>query len=90
VPLITAIPASVLVSLAAAVRRRLAAIRDWYRTRRDYRILCEMDDNLLHDLGLTRSDLWDAMARHRDDPPSIVATRASERRTAREHAEASR
>jgi hypothetical protein len=49
-----------------------------------------MDDNLLHDLGLTRSDLWDAMARHRDDPTSIVATRADERRAAREHAEASR
>ena len=89
-PLIPATLASVLVFLPAAVRRGLAAIDGWHRGRRDYRILCEMDDNLLHDLGLTRSDLWDAMARHRDDPTSIVAAPAAERRAAREHAEASR
>ena len=89
-PLIPATLASVLVSLAAAVRRGLAAIHRWYRARRDYRILCEMDDNLLHDLGLTRGDLWYAMARPGDDPTSIVATCAAERRAAREHAEASR
>jgi uncharacterized protein YjiS (DUF1127 family) len=89
-PLIPATLASVLVSLAAAMRRGLAVIHSWHRARRDYRILCEMDDNLLHDLGLTRSDLWHAMARPCDDPTSIVASRAAERRAAREHAEASR
>ena len=89
-PPIAATLASDLFSLVAAARRRLAAIPFWFRARRDYRILCEMDDNLLHDLGLTRSDVWDAMARHCDDPTSIVATRDAERRAAREHAEASR
>ena len=89
-PLIPATLTSVLVSLAAAARRGLAVIHRWHRARRDYRILCEMDDNLLRDLGLTRGDLWHAMARQYDDPTSIVASRAAERTAPREQAEACR
>ena len=90
-PLIITPPAADVASLAAAARRWLAAIHSWYRARRDYRILCEMDDYVLRDLGLTRSDLWYATRRcGLDDPTSIVAARAAERTGRREHAEASR
>jgi uncharacterized protein YjiS (DUF1127 family) len=89
VPLTTATLAPGLVSLAAAVRRPIAAIRRWHRLRRDYRILCEMDDNLLRDLGLTRGDLWYAMGRCCDDPTSIDGA-CVERRAIRKPAEASR
>jgi uncharacterized protein YjiS (DUF1127 family) len=88
VPLTTATLGSSLVALAAAVHRPLTAIRRWHQVRRDYRILCEMDDNLLRDLGLTRGDLWYAIGR--EDPTSIGAARAAERKAVRKPAEASR
>ena len=68
----------------------IAAIRRWHQRRRDYRILCEMDDNLLRDLGLTRGDLWYAMGRCCDDATSIGDARAGERSAMRKPAEASR
>jgi uncharacterized protein YjiS (DUF1127 family) len=90
-PLIITPLAQDVASLAAAARRWLAAIHFWHRARRDYRILCEADDNVLRDLGLTRSDLWHATRRCcLDDPTSIVAVRAAERTAPRDQAEASR
>jgi uncharacterized protein YjiS (DUF1127 family) len=44
---------------AALVKRS----REATRKRRDYRILMEMDDHLLRDIGLTRSDIVDASLR---------------------------
>jgi uncharacterized protein YjiS (DUF1127 family) len=90
-PTIAATLASDLFSLAAAARRRLAAIHFWHRARRDFRILCEMDDNMLRDLGLTRGDLWHATGRgYLDDPTSIAAARGAERSARPGDAEASR
>jgi uncharacterized protein YjiS (DUF1127 family) len=90
-PLITATLASALFAVAAIARRQVAAIGFWHRARRDYRILCEMDDNLLQDLGLTRSDLRDATAAgYFDNPTSIIADRAAERSGQRWTAPASR
>jgi uncharacterized protein YjiS (DUF1127 family) len=89
--LITAAFTSALFSVAAVARRQIAGIAFWHRARRDYRILCEMDDNLLQDLGLTRGDLRDATAAgYLDNPIAIVAARAAERSGQRWKAQASR
>ena len=78
--MITATLASALIQVAAVTRRQVEAVKSWRQARRDYAALCEMDDNTLADLGLSRGDLRDATAAgFFGDPTVIVATRAAER-----------
>ena len=72
---------SVVFSGGAIARRLAAAIGSWLQARRDYRMLCGMNDCELRDIGLTRCDLRDATAvGHFDDRTSIIASRSFERR----------
>lgn len=67
-------------AITAVARRRVAAIRAWNRARRDYHLLCQMEESALRDLGLNRSDLRDATAVGIfGDPTSIIVHRANER-----------
>ena len=71
---------SVLSAMTAAAGRRVAAIGTWYQARRDYHLLCGMDESALKDIGLSRSDLRDATAVGIfGDPTSIITSRAAER-----------
>lgn len=55
-----------------------------FKNRHDAVILARLDDRMLSDIGLTRSDLRDAYAEPLwRDPTSILATRARERRNHR-------
>jgi uncharacterized protein YjiS (DUF1127 family) len=72
--------ALVLAGLTAAVRK----IGQVLKNRHDAAMLANMDDRMLADIGLTRSDLHDAFAEpiwH--DPTAILASRALERRKSR-------
>jgi len=67
-------------TFTVAAQRKVAAIGAWYQARRDYRLLCQMDDSMLKDIGLSSSDLRDATTVGVfGDPTSIVAGRAAER-----------
>jgi uncharacterized protein YjiS (DUF1127 family) len=77
---ITATSTSALSTIAATVRRYIAATGAWYQAQRDYHLLCQMDESALRDLGLNSSDLRDATAVGLfGDPTCIIASRAHER-----------
>lgn len=79
-PMFAATLSSALFSVVAVARRQAEVFRNWRESRDSYRMLCQMDDKTLSDLGLTRSDLRDATAAgYFGDPTVIVAARASER-----------
>jgi uncharacterized protein YjiS (DUF1127 family) len=79
-PMFAATLSSALLSVVAVVRRQAEVLRNWRQSREDYRMLCEMDEKTLADLGLTRSDVRDATAAgYFGDPTLIIATRAAER-----------
>jgi uncharacterized protein YjiS (DUF1127 family) len=72
--------ALVLAGVTAAVRKIGKALKN----RQDAAMLASMDDRMLSDIGLTRSDLRDAYAEPLwRDPTSILAIRARERRVHR-------
>lgn len=58
-------------SLAASIRDRLSAARTafskWLRYRRDVDALHRMDDRMLRDIGLTRSEISHVVRFGRDD-----------------------
>jgi uncharacterized protein YjiS (DUF1127 family) len=67
-----------------ALGRRFKQLADRLRNRRDAMRLAELDDRMLGDIGLTRSDLRDAFAELPwRDPSDVLAQRAAERRGAR-------
>lgn len=71
-------------ALTASVRAALARVAAWRAGQRGYARLCSMDDRMLKDVGLTRGDLRAASsARLFDDPTTILADKARERRTSR-------
>jgi uncharacterized protein YjiS (DUF1127 family) len=78
--------------VVAKFRRRL--IRRWiggllalWRHRRDAELLASLDDHMLADIGLTRSDLHQAMAEPRwRDPTVLLIDRRRERRQSRRRA----
>lgn len=39
------------------IKRSLATLRRWIRNRNTLRVLAALDDHLLYDIGLNRSDL---------------------------------
>lgn len=73
-------PAVVRVAFAIALNgmRKLARL---LKHRRDARMLAGMDDRMLGDIGLTRSDLRDAYAQPLwRDPTDVLAGRARDKR----------
>ncbi|MBI4274074.1 MAG: DUF1127 domain-containing protein [Rhizobiales bacterium] len=73
-------PASALAFLGRAFRLLARAAKN----RHDAALLASLDDRMLSDIGLTRSDLRDAYAEPLwRDPTSVLANRAAERRANR-------
>jgi uncharacterized protein YjiS (DUF1127 family) len=74
----------VLSGLAGGVRRAVKEIAHKLKNRRDASRLAELDDRMLADIGLSRSDLRDAFALPRwRDPGGLLARRVAERRGSR-------
>jgi uncharacterized protein YjiS (DUF1127 family) len=70
-------------ALAMGVWRLVVAIKH----RRELAHLADFDDRMLADIGLTRTDLRDAYAEPLwQDPTSMLARRAAERRVSRRRA----
>ena len=66
--------------VAALVQRLARALKN----RRDARTLAGLDDHMLADIGLTRSDLHDAYSESLwRDPTDLLAQRVAERRGSR-------
>ena len=77
-------PALTALAITAAVRARLSLKRflERVRNRHDAMRLASLDDRMLADIGLNRSDLRDAFAELPwRDPSEVLARRAAERRT---------
>jgi uncharacterized protein YjiS (DUF1127 family) len=71
-------------SIAVAIGRGLQQAARAYKNRGDAAMLARLDERMLADIGLTRSDLRDAYAEPLwRDPTSILASRAGERRANR-------
>jgi uncharacterized protein YjiS (DUF1127 family) len=80
----------VLWDLAGRVRRGLKQLAEKVKNRHDAMRLAELDDRMLSDIGLNRSDLRDAYALPLwRDPSDVLARRAAERRGTRQRAHAS-
>ncbi|MET0278063.1 MAG: DUF1127 domain-containing protein [Pseudorhodoplanes sp.] len=72
---------SVFASVVAALVTGLRAVSRALKNRRDAVILTGMDDRMLADIGLTRSDLRDAYAEPLwRDPTDVLAGRARDKR----------
>jgi uncharacterized protein YjiS (DUF1127 family) len=79
-------PAITAFAIAAAVRARrsLKRLLARVRSRRDTMRLASLDDRMLADIGLNRSDLRDAFAQLPwRDPSDVLVRRAAERRVHR-------
>ena len=73
-----------LAALGGRLKRRLRQIAAAVKNRHDASRLANLDDHMLADIGLTRSDLRDAYAESLwRDPTTILARRAGERRLAK-------
>ncbi len=67
--------------VASAGARLLAGVGRAFRNRRAAAGLARLDDHMLADIGLTRSDLRDAYSEPLwHDPTDLLASRAAERR----------
>jgi uncharacterized protein YjiS (DUF1127 family) len=79
-------PALTALAIAAAVRARrsLQRLVERVKNRRDTMRLASLDDRMLADIGLNRSDLRDAFAELPwRDPSDVLVRRAAERRVGR-------
>jgi uncharacterized protein YjiS (DUF1127 family) len=79
-------PAITALAIATAVRARrsLKRVAERVKNRRDAMRLATLDDRMLADIGLNRSDLRDAFAELPwRDPSDMLARRAAERRVSR-------
>ena len=67
--------------LAVQLRQRLVCLLAGWKHRRGLATLATFDDRALADIGLTRSDLYDALAqRIWNDPTSMLERRRAARR----------
>lgn len=79
-----------LAALGARVERGLKAVAKRIQNRRDAMRLAGLDERMLADIGLTRSDLRDAYGEPMwRDPTDILARRAAERRVRHQRADLS-
>ena len=82
-PAITSLSIS-LVALGSSLAARVRQIVRAAKNRHAARMLGKLDDRMLADIGLTRSDLRDAYAGSPwQDPTDMLAQRAAERRGSR-------
>lgn len=73
--------ARLVLAAGGALGRLGFGIGRWLRSQQDYRVLCEMPERELRDIGLRGSDLRDgAAAPYFGDSTAIIAIRVSERR----------
>ena len=73
--------ARALAILASRARRGLKQLAEKVKNRHDAMRLAELDDRMLADIGLSRSDLRDAYALPLwRDPSDVLARRAADRR----------
>ena len=73
--------------LAARLRQRFACLMAGWKHRNGLATLATFDDRALADIGLTRSDLYDALAqRIWNDPTSMLERRRTARRDNRFYA----
>ena len=76
--------ARALAILAGRARRGLKQLAEKVKNRHDAMRLAELDDRMLADIGLSRSDLRDAYALPLwRDPSDVLARRAADRRSRR-------
>ena len=74
-------------AIAGVVANRVFAIVRALKHRHDAQMLAGLDERMLKDIGLTRSDLRDAYAEPLwRDPTTVLVERAGERRTNRRRA----
>jgi uncharacterized protein YjiS (DUF1127 family) len=81
-----AMPALTALAISAAIRarRNLKRLLERMKNRHDATRLASLDDRMLADIGLNRSDLRDAFAELPwRDPSDVLARRAAERRSSR-------
>jgi uncharacterized protein YjiS (DUF1127 family) len=79
-PAITALAISAAVRARRSFKRLIERVRNRYEAMR----LAELDDHMLADIGLNRSDLRDAFAELPwRDPSDVLVQRAAERRGSR-------
>jgi uncharacterized protein YjiS (DUF1127 family) len=79
-PALTSLAIGAAAPFARAIRRLVRALKN----RRDAHRLAGLDDRMLADIGLTRSDLHDAYSEPLwHDPTDVLVQRAAERRGSR-------
>jgi uncharacterized protein YjiS (DUF1127 family) len=79
-----AVPSARTLAMVSAVWRRVSEFARAYRNRRDAAVLATLDDRMLADMGLTRSDVRDAFAGPLwHDPTDLLRARSRERRLTR-------
>src|SRR5437764_11892121 len=71
---------SALGRLTGVIRRLMARVAHRLRTRRDLEILASLDDRMLRDVGLTRSDLRAALAGPFWRDPGLALTGPAQQR----------
>ena len=73
--------ARIMSAIAGAVRARMRQLARAYRNRSNAAVLAKLDDRMLTDIGLTRSDVRAALAEPLwGEPSNVLRTRALERR----------
>jgi uncharacterized protein YjiS (DUF1127 family) len=76
--------ARLMAAIAHVFTQRLRRLAEAHRNRRDAAVLAGLDDRMLADIGITRSDVRDALAEPLwHDPTALLRTRALERRLSR-------
>jgi uncharacterized protein YjiS (DUF1127 family) len=76
--------AQALATIVAAAARLAGRFAEAWRHRHDAAVLAALDDHMLADLGLSRSDLNDALSEPLwRDPTALLARRHGERRRSR-------
>jgi len=84
VPVALGALAGVLIAATAAVARRFKALVRARRNRRDANVLAGLDQHMLRDIGISRSDLNDAISSpFWEDPTELLCNRLEERRANR-------
>ena len=73
--------------LANSLQQRMICVIAGWKHRKGLTLLAKFDDRALADIGLTRSDLYDALAqRIWDDPTTMLERRRTARRESRQQA----
>ncbi len=76
--------ARLIAAIARILTRRFGRLAQAWRNRSDASVLASLDDRMLADIGITRSDVRDALAEPLwHDPTDLLRARALERRLGR-------